>query len=125
MVVAGSETTATLLSAAIYFLARNPHTFDRLTREVRGAFTERGEIGLVTTPRLRYMQAVLDEALRMYPPVAGGGAPRKVAKGGVCIAGYCVPENVSFPCSTRAIQIRHKHGRDVCLTFVPKDAGGK
>lgn len=95
LIVAGSETTATLLSAAVYFLCSNPRTLELLTQEVRSTYTQADAIDLVSTQGLRYMQAVLDEALRMYPPVAGGGSPRKIAKGGSFVAGYFVPEDVS------------------------------
>lgn len=98
LIVAGSETTATLLSAAVYFLCANPRALDLLVEEVRSAYAQAEDIDLISTQNLRYMQAVLDETLRMYPPVAGGGSPRKIAKGGSLVAGYYVPENVSEIC---------------------------
>lgn len=93
--IATLETTATLLSAAVYFLCDNPRTLALLTQEVRSTYTQAGQIDLRSTQGLRYMQAVLDEALRMYPPVAGGGSPRKITKGGSFVAGYFIPENAS------------------------------
>ncbi|OAA77939.1 cytochrome P450 monooxygenase [Akanthomyces lecanii RCEF 1005] len=93
LIVAGSETSATLLSAAIFFLTRSPKALALLTDEVRHAFGRKDDIGLINTQGLSYMQAVLEEALRMYPPVAGGGSARLVAKGGVQIADYFIPEN--------------------------------
>ncbi|KAJ4145123.1 hypothetical protein LMH87_003982 [Akanthomyces muscarius] len=93
LIVAGSETSATLLSAAIFFLTRSPKALALLTDEVRHAFSRKDDIGLINTQGLSYMQAVLEEALRMYPPVAGGGSARLVAKGGVQIADYFIPEN--------------------------------
>lgn len=39
------------------------------------------------------MLAVLDESMRVFPPVPGG-LPRYTAKGGGMIAGEFVPENV-------------------------------
>lgn len=96
LIVAGSETSATLLSAAIYFLTRNSQALTLLMGEVRSAFERKEEIGLINTQGLSYMQAVLEEALRMYPPVAGGGSARLVAKGGVQIADYFIPENVGL-----------------------------
>lgn len=39
------------------------------------------------------MLAVLDESMRVYPPVPGG-LPRYTAKGGGMIAGEFIPENV-------------------------------
>nr|ACZ55941.1 cytochrome P450 monooxygenase [Fusarium incarnatum] len=93
LIVAGSETTATLLSAAVYFLCADARTLGLLTQEVRTTYVKAEDIDLISTQNLRYMQAVLDEALRMYPPVAGGGSPRTIAKGGSLVAGYYVPED--------------------------------
>ncbi|XXH00038.1 hypothetical protein Hte_006379 [Hypoxylon texense] len=91
LIIAGSETTATLLSAATYFLTTNPHTLARLTHEVRSTFTTEDEINLVSVQKLSYMLAVLDESMRMYPPVTSP-APRVIAAGGDTILGRYVPE---------------------------------
>ncbi len=120
LIVAGSETSATLLSAAIFFLTRSPKALALLTDEVRHAFSRKDDIGLINTQGLSYMQAVLEEALRMYPHVAGGGSARLVAKGGVQIADYFIPENVCFTSRfpsqiKRAQPKRHAHTNLVVL----------
>lgn len=69
LIMAGSETTATLLSGVTYFLTTNPHALRKLTEEVRGVFKSESEINFTSTPnKLPYMHACLDETLRMYPP---------------------------------------------------------
>ncbi|KAM0806625.1 putative Cytochrome P450 [Seiridium cardinale] len=92
LITAGSETTATLLSAATFFLCQSPYALAKLTEEVRSTFSSDDQIDLVTTQNMSYLQAVLDETLRMYPPVSGG-TPRKIARGGGYIAGRFIPEN--------------------------------
>lgn len=94
LINAGSETTATALSAATYFLSQNPEPLAKLTAEVRSAFSSEEEIDLLSVQHLSYMLAVLDEALRLYPP-APGGQPRVIAKGGDIILDRYVPEGVS------------------------------
>ena len=92
--VAGSETTATLLTGVTYFLCKNPEKLQKVQQEVRSAFKEDGEITQKSVNELEYMIAVLSEALRVYPP-AGFGLPRIIAnKGGQSIAGWWVPEKV-------------------------------
>ncbi|KAK1760281.1 cytochrome P450 [Echria macrotheca] len=93
LIVAGSETTATLLSGVTYLLLRNPDALKKVTEEVRTAFSSEDEITLTSVGQLNYMLACLNEALRCYPPVAGG-LPRYIPKGrgGVTIAGQTVPE---------------------------------
>ncbi|KAI1143281.1 cytochrome P450 ClCP1 [Hypoxylon sp. FL0543] len=91
LIVAGSETTATLLSGAIYFLTTHPDKLDRLAKEVRSSFNNDDEITLTSVGKLSYMLACLNEALRCYPPVPTG-LPRQVPKGGVFISGKFIPE---------------------------------
>jgi len=65
MILAGHETTATALFWALYLLALDPATQDKLAAEARPA-TVSGEVDL---ERLKFTRAVIDEALRLYPPV--------------------------------------------------------
>lgn len=94
IVLAGSETSATLLSGCIWFLLQNPDVLSRLVDHVRGSFTGEAEINLISVGKLDYMLAVLDETLRLYPPVPMQ-SNRIVTKGGATIAGRWVPEGVS------------------------------
>ncbi|KAI4724296.1 benzoate 4-monooxygenase cytochrome P450 [Aureobasidium sp. EXF-10728] len=92
--IAGTETTATLLSGLSYHLLINPDKLARLMAEIRGAFTLETDITLDELARLPYLNACLEEGLRMYPPIPGG-LPRKVPEGGTTIAGKFVPGNVT------------------------------
>ena len=94
LIIAGSETTATLLSGVTYLLAKNPRVLKKLVDEVRSTFNSESEINLVRTNKLRYMLACLDEAMRMYPPVPAT-FPRNVPNGGDTIGEQWVPEGVS------------------------------
>ncbi|KAI0473336.1 cytochrome P450 [Xylariaceae sp. FL0804] len=91
-VAAGSETTATLLSGAVFLLSSHPAAYARVVDEVRGTFASDEEITLLSVQRLPYMLAVLNESLRHYPPVTTG-LPRQVPRGGTIIDGHFVPEN--------------------------------
>ncbi|KAK7221363.1 hypothetical protein V2G26_009366 [Clonostachys chloroleuca] len=68
LIGAGSETTATALSAATYFLGSHPRVLAKLTEEVRSSFSSEQEIDIVNVQKLTYMLAVLDESLRLHPP---------------------------------------------------------
>ncbi|KUI53331.1 Isotrichodermin C-15 hydroxylase [Cytospora mali] len=91
LVIAGSETTATLLSGVTYLLLQNPESLKKVTQEVRSTFNSEDEITFSSVQNLSYMLACLKEAMRCYPPVAGPLA-RVVPKGGAYIAGNFVPE---------------------------------
>lgn len=90
-VIAGSETTATALAGATYLLCSNPDTLATLAEEVRSAFPSEADINLLSVQRLKYMHAVLEEALRMFPPIPGP-APRKIHAGGEMVCGQFIPE---------------------------------
>ena len=94
LVVAGSETTATSLSAITYYLCRNPKVYDKLAREIRGAFSNYDQITGRSTDSLIYLKAVIEEGLRLYPPIPIG-LPR--VSPGETVDGYYVPQgNVVF-----------------------------
>ncbi|KAI0180479.1 cytochrome P450 [Hypoxylon sp. FL1284] len=94
LIFAGAETTATLLTGAIYLLAMNPDKLQILAEEVRGSFKSDGEVTLSTVSKLPYMLACLDESLRRYPPIAYG-LPRVAPRGGSVVMGRFVPEGTS------------------------------
>ena len=97
MMIAGSETTATLLSGVIYLLLKNPEKMDRVKKEVRGAFARKEEITFTTAAmRLPYTFACLQEALRVYPPVPIVMLRETLPGQGTVIAGRVVPGKVKL-----------------------------
>lgn len=96
LLIAGSETTATLLSGATYYLLTHGEKLKRLCAEVRGAFEAENEITLqsLSNPEvLPYLEAVLTESFRMYPPVPAN-LPRMTGPQGDTIDGCYVPPKV-------------------------------
>ncbi|KXJ86403.1 cytochrome P450 [Microdochium bolleyi] len=72
LVIAGSETTATALSGAVFHLSR-PEAAEkrrRLVEEIRTAFTDEAAIDMTSTAHLEYLHAAIEEVLRVYPPAA-------------------------------------------------------
>ena len=97
LIIGGSETTATLLSGATYFLLKNPRTYAAAKDEVRKAFQAAEDITLTSTAQLPYLHAILEESLRLYPPVPLA-LPRVTPPEGDMIDGVFVPGNVSRCC---------------------------
>lgn len=91
--VAGTETTATALSGLTYHLLRNPEKMDKIVGEIRGAFQSDSDIELGKLARLEYLNACIEEGLRMYPPVPTG-LPRVAPGGGLLVCGEHVPAGV-------------------------------
>jgi cytochrome P450 len=93
MILAGSETSATVLSALTHWLCTTPAVYSKLKEEVRSKFSSSTEI-TSQNATFPYLTAVIHETLRMLPPVPNG-APRIVSKGGDSIDGVFVPGGVS------------------------------
>ncbi|KAK2596439.1 hypothetical protein N8I77_013329 [Diaporthe amygdali] len=95
LIGAGSETTATALSAATYLLAMNPRVLAKLTTEVRESLSSEGQIDFVSVQKLDYMLAVLDETLRLHPPSPNANL-RRVCDGGDVVCDHFVPHGTSI-----------------------------
>jgi cytochrome P450 len=65
--VAGHETTAQMLAWTWYLLSENRAAADRLNEELRGVLGGRAP-GAADFGKLPYLQAVMNESLRLYPP---------------------------------------------------------
>ncbi|KAI0506888.1 cytochrome P450 [Xylaria bambusicola] len=89
-VIAGSETTATALATMTYYLLRNPEIMMKLQEEIRSSFTSYNEITGKSTQRLKYLKAVMLEAMRIYPPLPFA-LPRVVPSPGELVDGTFLP----------------------------------
>jgi len=91
LLFAGHDTTASTVAFMFYELARHPHVVERLIAEQRSELA-----GSLPTPDqlmgegLPYLEMVLDETLRLYPP-AWIGPRRSVEPFELC--GHTVPGN--------------------------------
>jgi cytochrome P450 len=98
LMVAGSETTATILLGVTYYLLKNPEAYTKVTQEVRDAFERAQDINFKdVNARCPYMLACLNEAMRIFPSVplalariTNDGAPTPVAD-------HLIPPRVSHP----------------------------
>ncbi|KAF6804801.1 cytochrome p450 [Colletotrichum sojae] len=90
LIIAGSETTASVLSGVTYFLTMHPEVMAKLAEEVRTSFNSEQEIDVLSVQKLKYMLAVLDESMRVYP-VVPFGLTRVVKPGGDHICERYVP----------------------------------
>ena len=95
MTIAGSETTATLLSGCTYYLCQNPGALRKVTKEIRDAFPHAQDIQARECAKQSYLNAIIKESLRLYPPLVTN-LPRITPLGGCMIDRQFVPENVDL-----------------------------
>jgi len=100
--MAGHETTGVGLAWAMYQLAMNPEVQERLAEEVESALCGRVPV-LADVPNLPYTRQVVDETLRLHPPI--WLFPRDAVADDV-IAGRRIPAGSSvFQCP----YVTHRH----------------
>ncbi|PVI05781.1 cytochrome P450 [Periconia macrospinosa] len=114
--IAGTETTATLLSGLTYLLLKHPEKMRKVVDEVRSLTFD--DLSLDTLPQLPYLNACFEEGLRCYPPVPNG-LPRETPKGGNVICGEWVPEKTAVFVSPKAAFSSEKNFKDA-KSFVPE-----
>ncbi|KAF4634033.1 hypothetical protein G7Y89_g4073 [Cudoniella acicularis] len=91
LVVAGTDTTSTTLTALLFYLSRNPRAYHLATSEIRSAFASLSEIRAGSKLNsCVYLRACVDETMRISPSV-GGSLWREVGSGGAIIDGIPIP----------------------------------
>jgi len=93
MTMAGSETSATTMSAATYYLATNKAAASKVSAEITAAFPRESDISWAAVQKLPYLTAVIKETLRLYPPTPVG-LPRRVISNGEMVSGHFIPKDV-------------------------------
>ncbi|KAB8302765.1 hypothetical protein EYC80_006112 [Monilinia laxa] len=94
LIIAGSETTGTVISGVTYRLLQNPEVLKKLVEIIRETFTSEDQITIESVSKLTYLLAVLEESMRMYPP-APIGLPRTIGSGGEIVCGKWIPGNTT------------------------------
>ena len=100
LVLGGRDTAALALTYTVYLLAQHPTIADRVYQECQEVLgDERPDIEALA--ELEYTDAVIDESLRLYPPVYGlFREPREPTE----IDGYDIPTNATVILPVFAVQ---------------------
>ncbi|RKP25029.1 cytochrome P450 [Syncephalis pseudoplumigaleata] len=101
--VAGTDTTSITLSWCVHLLLQYPDAYRRLRAEIDAALPERDmPIAYAAVSKLPFLDAVLHETLRLFPPVSDG-LPRQVPKSGATVGGHHLPPGTTVFCSAYAL----------------------
>jgi cytochrome P450 len=102
LALVGHETTATALSWTWYLLSQNPEPEQRLQRELAEVLGGRAPT-IADLPVLPYTAMVIDESMRLYPPVwSVGRSPLSADE----ILGFAIPKGASVMLSQ---WLTHRH----------------
>ncbi|KAH8697262.1 cytochrome P450 [Talaromyces proteolyticus] len=102
-VIAGSQLNTNIMATATYLLLRHRETWDCLVREVRGRFADPSEITVQGTTDMVYMDAVINETLRIRHPTPIN-LPRVVPPEGYVVDGIAIPGNSVIGINVQNIQ---------------------
>lgn len=103
-IVAGSEPTAVVMIGLFYELAKAPRHVDIIFREIEGKDLTDSRVLASSCPHL---EAVIYEALRLYPALPTGGY-RKTLDEGVTVGGTFIPPETTIVAPRYCIA-RRKH----------------
>eukprot|EP00697_Spironema_sp_BW2_P005365 gnl/Spiro4/17480_TR9299_c0_g1_i1.p1 gnl/Spiro4/17480_TR9299_c0_g1~~gnl/Spiro4/17480_TR9299_c0_g1_i1.p1 ORF type:complete len:563 (-),score=98.28 gnl/Spiro4/17480_TR9299_c0_g1_i1:99-1733(-) len=116
--LAGYETTANLLTYLTFLLATNPEQDAKLYSEIsRLCPTDQHlkDLQLESLEQFTYTEAVVNEALRLYPPAVFS----RVTEAETELGGYAIPVGTPVIVSTRAVHLNEEHW-EAPLEFRPE-----
>lgn len=113
MIMAGHETTANALCWTIYLLMKHPEIDSRLRAEIQ---TIGSDVSLEDLARVPYLQMVIEESMRLFPPVPG---LERLALGDAELGGVKIPKGSIVNLVTFAAH-RHPGFWDNAESFKPE-----
>lgn len=66
---AGHDTTSTAISATLYTISRHPEVQEKLNKEILQILGTDGELNFNLLNEFKYLEMVIKESMRLYPPV--------------------------------------------------------
>jgi cytochrome P450 len=67
--IAGNETSSNALTWILYLLSQNPEAEQKMLDEIDAKFNSGVELNYKTVGEFHYVRQVIEESMRMYPPV--------------------------------------------------------
>lgn len=116
--IAGSDTSALVIRATLLYIVTNAQVQATLLQEISNAAIS-NPIKDTEARKLPYLQAVIKEGLRMYPP-ATGLFSKVVPPGGDTLNGFFVPEGTSVGWSAVGLMRNTKIWGDDASLFRPE-----
>lgn len=108
LVIAGHETTASVLNWTWYLLARHPEVEAALGAEIDALLGDE-PLSFARLNDFVYLRQVIEEALRTYPPL---WLMTRKAQGADCLGGYHVPPGTEIYISPYLLQRHPRYWQD-------------
>jgi cytochrome P450 len=111
LLMAGSETPSILLAAWIYLMVTHPEVQERVNEEMRHTFQHISDVTLETVSQLQFLNATIDETMRLFPP-AGNVPAREIPQDGITIDGVSLPRGTEVNLANWALNRSAQYFRD-------------
>ncbi|KAI7810355.1 cytochrome P450 3A30 [Triplophysa rosa] len=115
-IFAGYETTSSTLTFLFYNLSTNPDALKKLQKEIDETFPNKASLDYETLMNMDYLDAALNESLRLFPPAA---RLERVCKKTVEINGLIIPKDMVVMIPTYVLHRDPEHWSDPD-TFKPE-----
>lgn len=121
IIAAGSETVATTLAAILYYLAKHPIVIQKLQSQIDAVMPTPTDCNHDKMKLIPYVDDIINETLRLKPPVLLGG-PRVTPPDGIRIDKYYVPGDVILSIPVQQIQTDERYWKQGS-EFIPERFG--
>ncbi|KAE9369395.1 cytochrome P450 monooxygenase-like protein [Stipitochalara longipes BDJ] len=99
VIVAGSDTSSSALTHIFYHLAKEPHIVSNLREELALIYSPGSETEVRDIQDAKYLNGIINEALRLHPPVPSG-LLRQTPPEGIMIGDKFIPGSVTVSTPT-------------------------
>lgn len=104
MIIAGSDTTASAIAGFFYYLTAHPRVYRKLQGLLSAAFPDGdGSYTAAAAAEIPYIDAIINETMRLQPPVPIN-LTRTTPAEGLTIDGVYIPGDITVSVATWAIQ---------------------
>ncbi|KAF2730514.1 cytochrome P450 [Polyplosphaeria fusca] len=103
LIIAGSDTTAATLTFALYFLCKHPAKQQKLQQLLDDAISDQKLWTYETIKSVSYIDDIINETLRLCPPLANS-SPRETPAQGIVIDDVYIPGGINVIIPVRQIQ---------------------
>jgi len=99
VIVAGSDTSSSTLTHIFYHLAKEPQIVSRLREELAPIYAPGSETEVRDIQDAKYLNGVINEVLRLHPPVPSG-LLRQTPPEGIIVGEKFIPGGVTVSAPT-------------------------
>ncbi|KAJ7330389.1 benzoate para-hydroxylase [Mycena albidolilacea] len=95
LLIAGSDTTSNSIAVTLHFIATNPRVYTKLMELLLEASSGQNELSYEQAKDVPYLQATINEGLRLHSTTAIG-LHRSAPSGGLVVCGHFFPEGTEL-----------------------------